>query len=284
MSYITKKEIKERLYQGKDKGYSYLIVYVDTFDYEYSFRYIKKDEDINAIINEINNQNMTKIIEVYSYNLDLDKQLNEYRAFHIEDNITNKALEFAKLKHQGQTRFNGSDYINHPIRVAKLIQKYKNSHEIDTLIAAAYLHDTLEDTDTTYYELCNKFGILIASLVKELTTNEDFKNILGKTLYLELKLKSLSNWALDIKLCDRLDNLSELDYASLEFKNKYIVETAYIISFILNNRSLTKTHQTIIKDIITLIKAYQNEEAIQILKTKKVLNRSNLKERLVQLY
>ncbi len=70
MSYITKKEIKEKLYQGKDKGYSYLIVYVDTFDYEYSFRYIKKDEDINVIINEINNQNMTKIIEVYSYNLD----------------------------------------------------------------------------------------------------------------------------------------------------------------------------------------------------------------------
>lgn len=197
-------------------------------------------------------------------------------------NIIDKALEFAKRKHDGQTRFDGSPYVNHPIRVANLIQKYKDSHEIDSLIAAAYLHDTLEDTDTTYYELCREFGILIASLVRELTTNEDFKALLGKTLYLQLKLKSMSNWALDIKLCDRLDNLSELDEASLEFKNKYIVETASIISFLLNNRSLTKTGRAITQDIVTLIRQYQNEEALNILENKSESARNRLNVRLIQ--
>lgn len=199
-------------------------------------------------------------------------------------NIKDLALEFATRKHEGQKRFDGSDYIIHPIRVAKLVQKYKTSHKIDELIAAAYLHDTLEDTDTTYYELCDTFGILVASLVKELTTNEDFKGFLGKTLYLQLKLKSMSNWALDIKLCDRLDNLEDLEVASEEFKRKYIIETANIVSFIVNNRVLTQTHQAIIKDIIALIRKYQNEDALRILDGNVTDSRNRIREKLVQLY
>ncbi|MCM1053016.1 MAG: HD domain-containing protein [Ruminococcus sp.] len=288
MSYMTKNQIKEGLYYGKDKNYSHFIIYLDTFDYEYGFWYVKNDENVNSIICELNSRDMTKIVEVYNYSLDLEEQLAEVRAFHIEEpkkiSITAKALEFATLKHKGETRFNGTDYINHPIRVAKLVKKYKNSHEIDALISAAYLHDTLEDTATTYYELCSEFGILIASLVQELTTNEDFKNLLGKTLYLELKLKSMSNWALDIKLCDRLDNLSDMDDATPEFKNKYVIETANIIAFLLNNHKLTKTHQAIISDIIALIKQYQNEKAIRILENNSELNRTRVKEKLIELY
>jgi guanosine-3',5'-bis(diphosphate) 3'-pyrophosphohydrolase len=82
-----------------------------------------------------------------------------------------QALDYATQAHAGQTRSGGEPYIGHPVRVANTIQKYKQSHNIDALIAAAYLHDTIEDTDTTHEALQDLFGGLVASLVLELTSD-----------------------------------------------------------------------------------------------------------------
>lgn len=162
-------------------------------------------------------------------------------------------MYFAKLyateKHKGQKRRDGSDYIGHPIAVGELVNKYKESHNLKRIIAAAYLHDTLEDTDTTYYDLVETFGYDIASLVMEVTTNEDMKNAIGKEQYLAYKLKHMTNWALVIKLCDRLHNVSDLDNADPKFKERYTNETKFIIDYIENNRTLTETHKAIIRDI-----------------------------------
>lgn len=167
-----------------------------------------------------------------------------------EENKVNKALEYATIMHKGQYRKDGSEYINHPIRVANYVKKFKSSKNLETLIISAYLHDTLEDTKATYYFLVEKFGPQIASIVLELTSDSDFKKELGKTKYLQIKMKNMSSWALVIKLCDRLDNVSDLVNSNEFFKIKYTKETIEIINYLLDNRKLSKTHLTIIKNIL----------------------------------
>ena len=273
---MSKEEIKRLLMNGNTKEYSHMIVFCDTFDYEDFIVYVKYDEDVEQIIKEKRKLgNMIKVMEVYNYNLDLEMQLNEYRANHIEPKIkkenTNdkieKALEFAKEAHLNQIRADGTPYINHPIKVAENVKKYIKSKEIDNLIICALLHDTLEDTNTTYYDIANNFGYLVASIVLELTNDNEIKNLLGKTRYLQIKMKNMTNWALNIKLCDRLNNVMDLENATTTFQEKYTIETIDIISYLIKNRKLTQTQ----KDIICLI---NNEIERQRENTKKAQNKS----------
>ena len=273
---MSKEEIKRLLMNGNTKEYSHMIVFCDTFDYEDFIVYVKYDEDVEQVIKEKRKLgNMIKVMEVYNYNLDLEMQLNEYRANHIEPKIkkenTNdkieKTLEFAKGAHLNQIRADGTPYINHPLKVAENVKKYVKSKEIDNLIICALLHDTLEDTNTTYYDIANNFGYLVASIVLELTNDNEIKNLLGKTRYLQIKMKNMTNWALNIKLCDRLNNVMDLENATTTFQEKYTIETIDIISYLLENRKLTQTQ----KDIICLI---NNEIERQRENTKKAQNKS----------
>ena len=80
-------------------------------------------------------------------------------------------LEFATKKHAGQFRADGkTPYIVHPIKVAEIVRRVKQSADIDYIVAAALLHDTLEDTYTSYQELKDEFGEMVASMVMEVTT------------------------------------------------------------------------------------------------------------------
>ena len=288
MASSTYGEIRRMVKNGINKGYSHVIIVCDTFDYEDYPVYVKKDEDIHSIISKYN-KNMQKIMEIYNYDMDIEKQLNENRAYHIETinktkSSSNKintsvqnqksrkeilekypelmtkseeALEFAAKKHEGQFRkgFDHKPYIEHPIMVAGLIEKYKgNSHEIDSLKAAGYLHDTIEDTDTTFEELAKKFGIQIASLVMELTNIDEFKDEMGKEKYQAIKMAHMSNWAYNIKLCDILANLHDLYAVSDKEKKKFIEQKTYSIYYSISKRNLTKTQKNIIEDIINIIR------------------------------
>ncbi len=169
-------------------------------------------------------------------------------------NIGEIARMYATEKHKGQKRKNGEDYIVHPNSVAALLLKYKKSHNINRLRAVAYLHDILEETDTTYYELVDIFGYDIASMVLELTNNKEMKNALGKSVYLAYKLKYITSWALTIKLCDRLDNISDIEKLDEEFRTRYSEETFFIINYLLENRILSNTQRNIINDIVLTLK------------------------------
>jgi (p)ppGpp synthase/HD superfamily hydrolase len=74
-----------------------------------------------------------------------------------------KALEFAAVKHRNQVR-KGTNipYIVHPVQVAAILAKYDYE---DELIMAGYLHDTVEDTETTIDEIEEAFGPRVAALV-----------------------------------------------------------------------------------------------------------------------
>src|SRR5436309_6604905 len=78
----------------------------------------------------------------------------------------NRAYVYAMKAHGAQRRASGDPYFNHPLEVAAILTEMKLD---DATIAAALLHDTIEDTETTHAEIEEKFGKEIASLVDGLT-------------------------------------------------------------------------------------------------------------------
>jgi (p)ppGpp synthase/HD superfamily hydrolase len=83
--------------------------------------------------------------------------------------IVDKARYFATAAHAavGQKRkYDGADYIVHPTRVANLVKQYGGTEQ---MIAAAYLHDVVEDTNVDMDTIRGMFGSVVASLVKDLT-------------------------------------------------------------------------------------------------------------------
>jgi guanosine-3',5'-bis(diphosphate) 3'-pyrophosphohydrolase len=175
----------------------------------------------------------------------------EYYAYRELEEDAQLALRFAAKKHRKQSRADGTPYITHPVRVAQYIKQYKNSHNLDALISAAYLHDTIEDTNTTHKDLRKMFGGLVATLVKDLTSDKDEIEKLGKSEYLSRKMSGMSSWALVIKLADRLDNVQDISTAKTpEWRRKYKQETESVLSRLERERVLTGTH----KKLITMIR------------------------------
>jgi len=121
--------------------------------------------------------------------------------------LEKKAWSFAEKAHRGVSRkFSGDPYFEHVRKVFKLVKKVDTR---ETLGAAALLHDTLEDCPQVTYEiLVENFGKEVANLVKELTSKEDLVDAMGKADYLLDKMATMSDDALTVKLCDRLQNLS----------------------------------------------------------------------------
>ena len=77
-------------------------------------------------------------------------------------NIVDKAINFAAMAHNGQTRKSTSiPYISHPFAVGMLLQQMKCAEEV---IAAGILHDTLEDTNTTFEDLAQHLGYVLPNL------------------------------------------------------------------------------------------------------------------------
>jgi len=164
-----------------------------------------------------------------------------------------KAHNFAKEKHKNQKRkFTGKDYLTHLENTANLVWSVYEDAETDMFVAAL-LHDVVEDTSTTLKEIGQNFGQKVMNLVEELTTDENEKNTLGKAVYLTKKINDMSESAFTIKLCDRLDNVMDLNDINvpLEFVTRYTEETKYIISHI--NREINDIQQELIKRIKSML-------------------------------
>jgi len=171
--------------------------------------------------------------------------------------IEKKAWDFAEKAHYGVNRkFIPSTYFDgHVRKVFGLVKQFDTRPEIG---AASLLHDCIEDTDATYEIIKEKFGKVIADLVKELTSAEDFIEVMGKADYLLDKMATMSPDALIIKLCDRLHNISDSYGATEKFRSNYYKETKYIISGLKLNRILNRIHQRIIQQIEGLLDAIKN--------------------------
>ncbi len=121
-----------------------------------------------------------------------------------------EALFFAARKHRHQKRKgrSASPYINHPIAVASLIVDIGGVSEPE-IIAAALLHDTLEDTETTPVELEAEFGPVVAGLVRELSDDRTLPREERKRLQVE-HAATLSLGARIVKVADKICNLDDL--------------------------------------------------------------------------
>jgi len=137
--------------------------------------------------------------------------------------LTFNALKFAKKAHHGQKRKSGEPYVKHPIRTAQIIKKEWGLKD-EVLIAASYLHDTIEDCDSVNLQiLTEKFGEEVALIVDGATKLK--KTALNANTDSETQKKIVLKTHLDprvalVKLADRLDNMRTLDSLPLE-KQKY---------------------------------------------------------------
>lgn len=120
------------------------------------------------------------------------------------------ALSFAAARHRGQRRKGGqgSPYINHLIDVSGLLWTVGGVRDMQT-IAAAVLHDTVEDTATTRDELASMFGEGIAGVVMEVTDDKDLPRDERRRRQVE-HASSLSGPARLIKLADKTSNIRDI--------------------------------------------------------------------------
>jgi len=120
------------------------------------------------------------------------------------------AVAFAADKHRDQRRkdHRASPYINHPIALAHVLAFEANVDD-DEVLAAAILHDTLEDTATTIEELAGRFGARIAHVVAEVTDDKSLPKARRKALQVE-HAAQLSGKAKLVKLADKICNLRDM--------------------------------------------------------------------------
>jgi len=121
-----------------------------------------------------------------------------------------RAVAFAAHKHRDQRRKDkdASPYINHPIALAKVLWQEGGVRDAQ-VIAAALLHDTLEDTETSWQELRGDFGEEIADVVLEVTDTKWIRKEVRKRLQVARAARS-SDEAKLVKLADKICNVRDI--------------------------------------------------------------------------
>lgn len=168
-----------------------------------------------------------------------------------------KALEFAKEKHEGQVRDEGTPYYEHIKGTMEILINEANTREDEVLTVAA-LHDILEDTDCTYEELKAKFGERVADCVQLLTW--DWENGQSFEDYAKGIFESKDfKYARKVKLADRLHNLRTLPKTQDDEKiQRKIEETEnYIVIY---DKQAPKVLMDKIKEQLATLKAMQNSK------------------------
>jgi (p)ppGpp synthase/HD superfamily hydrolase len=122
--------------------------------------------------------------------------------------VWQRAASFAARAHRGQLRDDGvTPYVAHPLRVGMIVRQVFGCED-EVAIAAAFLHDTIEDTPTDYDEIEEGFGREVADCVAALTKNMLLPYERREADYDE-RLRGADWRARLVKLADVYDNLSE---------------------------------------------------------------------------
>ena len=203
--------------------------------------------------------------------------------------LIRKAFDVSVDAHQEQRRKSGEAYIFHPIAVAKIV-----ASEIGlgaTSIAAALLHDVVEDTDITVLDIEKMFNPKVAQLVEGLTKISKIQKDLNSSTQAENFRKMILTLNDDvrvilIKLADRLHNMQTMDSMEEYKQTKIASETLYIyaplahrlglynIKTQLEDLGLKYTEPAVYKDIVNKIKETKEEQDAYIKNISEVLKKS----------
>ena len=168
-------------------------------------------------------------------NITIDDLIDKFKKYNNnEENIEliRKAYNYAEKKHFGQKRISGDDYILHPLNVALILTDVSADAPC---MAAALLHDTIEDSDATKEEIEKLFGSEVALLVDGVTkiNKLNFSSDTEASAANQRKiLVGLSEdpRVLIIKLADRLHNMRTINVLSVEKQKKKAKETLEILT------------------------------------------------------
>ena len=152
---------------------------------------------------------------------DLIQKVSNYDDNEEDLKLIRNAYEYAKKKHFSQKRITGDEYITHPLNVAWILTDVKADGKA---ISAALLHDTIEDSDSTFEEISNLFGTDVANIVDGVTKinrlnfSSDSEQMAANQRKILVGLSSDVR-VLIVKLADRLHNMRTL-YVLSEAKQK----------------------------------------------------------------
>lgn len=140
--------------------------------------------------------------------------------------LISEAREFAYKCHEGQFRkYHNQPYIVHPARVAKEVSKYTDSEYV---VAAAWLHDVVEDCGVSFGTIAEKFGMPVSTLVGWLTNPSKTSPHLNRAARKEMDRNHIGNSPAEaqlIKVVDRLDNLNDIVQGPKDFQKLYAKES-----------------------------------------------------------
>ncbi|HFT1162233.1 GTP pyrophosphokinase [Klebsiella pneumoniae] len=147
-------------------------------------------------------------------------------------NIVEKAQMFAAGAHAGvgqKRKYTGEDYIHHPVAVADIV---RNNGGSDEMIAAALLHDTIEDTQVTFGHIFSLFGERVAEMVDALSNKAKKEDGNRETRFF-INVKALRE-RLDmqsrvIKLADLIHNTQSITRYDQKFAAQYLAEKAFML-------------------------------------------------------
>ncbi|MEN9553367.1 MAG: pyrophosphokinae, partial [Actinomycetota bacterium] len=173
--------------------------------------------------------------------------LTAYRKRHPKASVAlvNKAYEAARVAHISQQRSSGEAYINHPIAVARIVADIGLD---DISLAAALLHDAVEDTEITLEDVQRNFGDEVAGLVDGVTKLERLQFDSREAQQAATMRKMLVAMARDmrvliIKLADRLHNMRTLAGVPLDKQQRIAQETLDIYAPLANRLGMQEIKQ-----------------------------------------
>ena len=172
---------------------------------------------------------------------DLTQKLDAY----LDDDqidLVRRAYLCAEKAHSGQTRRSGEPYVTHPLAVTHILADMHMDHQS---LAAAMLHDVIEDTEVDKLELREQFGSTVAELVDGVSKLTQFEFQTQAEKQAENFQKMAMAMARDlrvilVKLADRLHNMRTLDVLGAEKRRRIAVETLEIYAPIANRLGMNE--------------------------------------------
>ena len=193
--------------------------------------------------------------------------------------LIEKAYTFAKTAHGGQKRKSGEPYFIHVFSTAKNLANLGMS---PTVIASGFLHDVLEDTETTEEELTKEFGKEIVSLVKGVTKlgTVKYKGVERNVENLRKFFVSMSEdlRVLVIKLADRLHNIETLEHVRPDKQKRIALETLEIYAPLANRLSMGRLKGELEDGAFKYAYPKEYEKVMELLQGKKDVEEKYLHE------